>query len=328
MRPATSLFAYQPLPGVLVGHFTDPRRPTGVTVVLTPEGSVGGVDVRGAAPGTRETDLLDPANRVTEVHGVVLTGGSAFGLAAATGVMDWLEAHGYGLPVGPFRVPIVPAAVLFDLFVGDWTIRPDAGSGWAACQAALREQGQAPGQGALGAGAGCTVGKLLGPDGVMPGGVGAASVTAGGVTVSAVVACNAVGDVVDPATGSIVAGARSPGSTRFADVQELLLADRLPGFPPTPVGTNTTIGVVITDAQLDKAGARRLAMSAHDGIARVVRPSHTMLDGDTMFALATGSTARAGDLVTLTALAAVATEQAILSGVRAALAAPPGATGA
>lgn len=321
MSSATPDFSYQPLPGVLVGHFTDPRRPTGVTVVLTPEGSVGGVDVRGAAPGTRETDLLDPANRVTEVHGVVLTGGSAFGLASATGVMDWMEANGHGLPVGPFRVPIVPAAVLFDLFVGDSTIRPDAGSGWAACQAALRAAGAAPAVGSVGAGAGCTVGKLLGPQGVMPGGVGTASVSAGGITVSAIVACNAVGDVVDPATGEIVAGARRPGSAEFADVQALLLADQLPAFPPVPPASNTTIGVVVTDAQLDKAGARRLAMSAHDGIARVIRPSHTMLDGDTMFALATGSAGRSGDLLKLTALAAVATEQAILTGVRAAVAA-------
>ncbi|MGV1004912.1 MAG: P1 family peptidase [Candidatus Nanopelagicales bacterium] len=308
---------YKALPGVLVGHYTDPRRPTGVTVVLTPAGAVGGVDVRGAAPGTRETDLLDPVNTVAEVHGVVLAGGSAFGLAAATGVMDWLEENGHGLAVGPVRVPIVPAAVLFDLFVGDPRIRPDAAAGWAACQAALRTEGQPLAMGAVGAGAGCTVGKVLGIDRAMPSGIGAASVTADGVTVSAIVACNAVGDVLDPRTGQIVAGARvGPGSPEIADTRAALRAGRA---APADPGTNTTIGVIVTDARLDKAGAKRLAISAHDGIARVVRPAHTPMDGDTLFALATGTAPRTPDLLILGSLAEEATEAAILAGVRAAL---------
>ncbi|MEN9316119.1 MAG: hypothetical protein RIS35_2512, partial [Pseudomonadota bacterium] len=201
--------------GIRAGHFTDSRRPTGCTVVLAEAGAVAGVDVRGSAPGTRETDLLDPSNLVDRVHAVLLSGGSAFGLEAATGVVRWLESRGVGFAVGPACVPIVPAAVLFDLWLGDPGIRPDAASGQAACEAA---SGDPPEQGSVGAGAGATVGKLFGPGCVMKGGIGSASVRVAGVTVGAIVAVNAVGDVIDPASGRIIAGAltddrRAPRST-------------------------------------------------------------------------------------------------------------------
>lgn len=232
--------------GLQVGHHTLTARATGCTVVLCPEGAVAGVDVRGGAPGTRETDLLRPENVVPQVHGVLLTGGSAFGLAAADGVMRWLEARGHGLAVGPARVPIVPAAVIFDLWHGDPAVRPDAGAGWAACEAASTA---APAVGAVGAGAGATVGKLWGPAHSMPGGLGTASLTVAGITVAALMVVNALGDVVD-ADGSVIAGARDDAG-RLRRSTDALAAGLLPQrlLP----GTATTIGVVATDAVLDKA---------------------------------------------------------------------------
>src|SRR4051794_34359139 len=191
--------------GIEVGHFTDPRRPTGCTVVLARDGAVGGVDVRGAAPGTRETDLLAPTNLVERVHGVLLAGGSAWGLDAASGVMRWLEEQGAGLDVRFAKLPLVPAAVLFDLYSGDPKIRPDAQAGYEACKAA---SAKAPAEGNVGAGAGAAIGKVFGLERAMKGGIGAASLRVGGVTVGAIVACNAVGDVVDPETGQVIAGAR------------------------------------------------------------------------------------------------------------------------
>ena len=273
------------LPGVLVGHDTDGRRPTGVTVVLLPAGTTGGVAVRGAAPGTRETDLLDPVNTVDVVDAIVLSGGSAYGLDTAGGVMRWLEAQGRGVPVGPALVPIVPAAVIFDLWVGDPTIRPDAASGARACESAVPVS--EAGEGNVGAGSGASVGKLLGPDRAMRGGVGVATLRAHGLTVSAVVVVNAVGDVVDPQSGEVLAGARVA-----ADSLELAgsVASML-GTPTTggPSGANTTVGVVVTDAKLTKAQTTRLAQVAHDGLARSIRPVHTSMDGDTIFAAATGT---------------------------------------
>ena len=219
------------LPGVLVGHHTDPRRPTGVTVVVLPEGSTAGVDVRGAAPGTRETDLLDPVNTVRTVDAIMLAGGSAYGLDAAAGVMRWLEEHDRGVAVGPARVPIVPAAVVFDLDVGDASVRPDAAAGWSACEAAVPIADAQ--EGSVGAGAGATVGKLLGPAGAMRGGVGIANLCAQGVTLTAVVVVNAVGDVVDPGTGTILAGARAAGLDPVDTVAMILGA-------PSPAGGRTT----------------------------------------------------------------------------------------
>jgi len=298
--------------GIEVGHFTDTRRPTGCTVVMVRDGAVGGVDVRGAAPGTRETDLLEPGNTVQTVHAVLLSGGSAWGLDAAGGVMRWLDEHGMGLAVGPARVPIVPAAVLFDLHVGDASIRPDAAAGYAACEAASR---QAPAQGNVGAGAGATVGKMFGMAGAMKGGIGSASVRVGEFTVGAIVACNALGDVVDPATGRILAGARQSDNT-FANTTAQLLAGRTPGqiLP----GTQTTIGLIATDATLDKAQARRLAQVGHDGLARSIHPVHTTSDGDTLFALATG---RVSTPPPMTVLCVMAAEAVAMATVRAVLAA-------
>ncbi len=301
--------------GIEAGHFTDPRRPTGCSVVLARAGAVGGADVRGAAPGTRETDLLDPANLVGVVHAVLLSGGSAWGLDPAGGVMRWLEQQGIGLPVGDAPgqlVPIVPAAVLFDLHVGDARIRPDAEAGYAACAAASR---QPPAQGNVGAGAGATVGKLFGMAHAMKGGIGSASVRVGEVTVGALIAVNALGDVVDPDTGAPIAGARTADGAALRGSVRAVLAGEAP--QAILAGSNTTIGVVATDAPLTKARAQRLAGAGHDGLARAVRPVHTMSDGDTLFALATGQ-APALDFNVLCVMAAEAVQRACVNAVRAA----------
>jgi L-aminopeptidase/D-esterase-like protein len=297
------------LAGLKIGHFTDTRRPTGCTVVLYEPGAVCGVEVRGAAPGTRETDLLHPGAMVEHVHAVLLTGGSGFGLDAAGGVVRWLEEKGRGYAVGPVRVPIVPAAVLFDLWVGDHRIRPDAGAGYAACAAATDA---APEQGNVGAGTGATVGKLFGIERAMKGGLGTASITAGGVTVAAIVAVNAIGDVLDPSSGETLAGARTRDGRHLAGSLRALERGEWPA--PTPAGTATTIGVVATDAVLTKAQAGRLASLAHNGIARCVNPL-TMGDGDTLFAMATGTSGQPVSLTVLGALAAEAVTRAVLSAV-------------
>ena len=305
--------------GLLVGHFTDTRRPTGCTVVLAPHGVVAGVDVRGAAPGTRETDLLAPGNAVQQVHALVLSGGSAYGLDAASGVMRWLEEHGHGLPVGPVRVPIVPAAVVFDLLVDDWSqtgprVRPDAQAGYLACVNASSDPVL---QGNVGAGAGATVGKMNGPDCAMKGGVGSAALTVNGVTVAALVVCNALGDVVDPLTGQLLAGARcAPDRLELLDIRRAQLSGHV--TPQVPLGSNTTIGVVATDAVLTKPQAQRLAQVAHDGLARSIRPVHTPLDGDTLFALGTGTSGQAADMMLLSTLAAEVTAMAVVHAIQAA----------
>jgi L-aminopeptidase/D-esterase-like protein len=294
--------------GIEAGHCTLSDRPTGCSVVLARAGAVGGVDVRGAAPGTRETDLLDPANLIEQVHAVLLTGGSAWGLDAAGGVMRWLEAHGIGLTVGSAPgqiVPIVPAAVLFDLHLGDARVRPGADAGFAACQAAASAGGAPLAQGNVGAGAGATVGKLFGMARAMKGGIGTASVRVGGVTVGALVAVNALGDVRDPATGRLLAGARTAGGEALTDTPRALLAGELP--QAVLAGRNTTIGVIATDARLTKPQARRLAVAGHDGLARAIAPVHTMSDGDTLFALATGL-AEAPNQPSLTVLSHLAAE--------------------
>lgn len=289
------------LPGIRVGHFTDTRRPTGCTVLLCPQGAVAGVDVRGAAPGTRETDLLAPENTVKEVHAILLAGGSAFGLDAAAGVMRWLRERGHGLPAGSsgLRVPIVPAAVLFDLHQGaDPSIHPDEAAGYAACEAALAEP---PAQGRVGAGTGATVSKLLGPGRALPGGIGWASLSVGTVTVNALVAVNAVGDVIDPVTG------------RFRGAADALLRGEAPFHPST--GTATTLGIVATNARLDKAQAKKLAQMSHDGLARTIKPVHTPFDGDVIFSLSTSAIAEA-DLTVLGVMAAEAVAQAVLNAVQ------------
>jgi L-aminopeptidase/D-esterase-like protein len=311
----TSLTSLQ---GILVGHYTDNRRPTGCTVVLCPQGAVAGVDVRGAAPGTRDTDALSPSNTVQEVHGVLLTGGSAYGLDAAGGVMRWLEERGHGLKVGPAIVPIVPAAVIFDLWVDDFSksprIRPDAEAGYLACLAASSEPVE---QGNVGAGAGATLGKLNGPDCAMKGGIGSASLCVHGVTVAALVVCNALGDVVDPQTGQLLAGARvSADSRALLEIRQAQLKGH--GIAKPLAGSNTTIGVVATDAVLTKPQAHRLAQVAHDGLARSIRPVHTPMDGDTLFTLGTGTSGQAADMMLLSTLAAEVTAMAVVNAVRAA----------
>ncbi|WP_458095370.1 P1 family peptidase [Roseomonas sp. WA12] len=311
------------VPGIRVGHFTEARRPTGCTVILAEEGATAGVDVRGAAPGTRETDLLNPAGAVDKVHAVLLSGGSAFGLEAATGVMRWLEERGIGYPAGPARVPIVPAAILFDLSLGDHRIRPDAAAGYAACEAASTAP---PAEGSVGAGTGATVGKLFGMARAMKGGIGTAAVKIGAITVGAVVAVNAVGDVVDPATGQVVAGARDAEGRRPFGATAGVLRGELPAS--MQAGMATTIGVVATDAMLTKAQCQRLAGSAHDGLARTIDPIHTMSDGDTVFALATGRAGLTGNMMALGAIVPHVIAAAVLRAVRAAKAVAPSPPGA
>ena len=301
--------------GIEVGHFTDTRRPTGCSVIIARDGAVAGVDVRGAAPGTRETDLLDPTHLVDKVHAILLAGGSAWGLDAATGVVRWLEEQGVGFDVGVARLPLVPGAVLFDLMVGDASIRPDAAAGYAACEAATTK---APAQGNVGAGAGACVGKIFGMNRAMKAGIGTASLTVGGVTVGALIAVNALGDVVDPGSGQVIAGARTRNGKALLDSRRALLR----GESPLPVlaGTNTTIGVIATDATLTKAQATRLAVMAHDGLARSINPVHTMSDGDTLFALGTGRAGKPLGMMTLGTMAAEATAMAVVRAARSATA--------
>jgi hypothetical protein len=266
---------------------------------------------------------LHPSNTVQEIHAVLLSGGSAFGLDAASGVMRWLEEQGHGLAVGPVRVPIVPAAVVFDLWVDDFEssaflsgqrARPDAQAGYQACLAA--SNAPVP-QGNVGAGAGATIGKLNGPHCAMKGGLGSASLTVNGVTVAALVVCNALGDVVDPRTGRLLAGARNaPDSRELLDIRQAQLKGHATPSPTT--GSNTTIGVVATDAVLSKPQAHRLAQVAHDGLARSIYPVHTPMDGDTLFALGTGASGQTADMMLLSTLAAEVTAMAVVNAVQAA----------
>jgi L-aminopeptidase/D-esterase-like protein len=298
--------------GLAVGHFTHPGRPTGCTVILAPGGATAGVDVRGAAPGTRETDLLRPENLVQAVHAVVLSGGSAFGLAAATGVVRWLEEQGIGFPTGVANVPIVPAAVLFDLPVGDAAIRPDAESGYLAAQRATTDPVE---EGDVGAGAGATVGKIARIGRAMKAGIGSASfrlssTPSSPLVVGALAAVNAFGDVVNPATGRVIAGVRTPDGAGLADARELIRAGAAGGG--FPVGSNTTLVVVATNATLTKTEATKVAQMAQDGLARAISPVHTPSDGDVVFALATGARGGPADLLTIGALAADAAANAIV----------------
>lgn len=308
------------IPGIKVGHAHDLDAITGCTAILCEKGAVGGVDQRGGGPGTRETDLLNPVNNVEVVHAVMLSGGSAYGLDTAGGAMRFLEENGFGYPVGPHLVPIVPAAILFDLFIGDGKKRPDAEMGYRACQNASSEP---PTQGSVGAGTGATVGKMLGMGQSTKGGIGTASVElSGGVRVGAIVAVNAVGDVIDPDSGGIVAGARSlkkgplkiGGDQLFADSLELMKGLVGRTIFDLAARANTVIGVVATNAKFNKAQANRMAAMAQNGVVRAIRPASTMHDGDTMFALATGD--KKADLNIVGAYAAQVVQQAILNGVR------------
>jgi L-aminopeptidase/D-esterase-like protein len=299
------------IPGIKVGHATHIEGATGCTVVICPSGTVGGVDVRGGGPGTRETDLLHPTRHVEHISAVLLSGGSAFGLAAADGVMRYLEEHDIGYKTIPgFVIPIVPTAIVFDLMIGQRGIRPDAEMGYAACEAATSEPVQ---QGNVGAGTGCTVGKMRGPEFATKSGIGSASMAIDdNLIVAALVAVNAVGDVIDE-QGQIMAGLREPpDGNRFSSTMEVIKKMTTPAV----AHENTVIGVVATNAQLSKAHVNKVAQMSHDGIARAVNPAHTMMDGDTIFALATGEISANVNVVG--AYAAHVTASAIRNAIRAA----------
>lgn len=292
--------------GVLVGHAHDLTALTGVTAVLTPGGSVVGVAVEGSAPGTRETDLCRPGNLVTHAHAVLLCGGSAFGLAAADGAMRWLEERGHGFPTGAARVPIVPAAVLYDLAIGDARVRPTAEMGYAACEAATSGP---VARGCVGAGTGCTAAKIQGLARATKTGIGSASVVvAGRFTVGAIVALNPFGDVWEGQR--IIAGSTAADGSGFVSTTSLLLG----GLNGGAAGENTTIGVVAVDGWLGKDEANKVARMAHDGLARTISPIHTMYDGDTLFCLATGG--EPIDVNLAGTAAAIATELAVLDAVK------------
>ncbi|RPJ17605.1 MAG: peptidase S58 family protein [Chloroflexi bacterium] len=312
--------------GIEVGHAQDEEALTGCTVIICRKGAVAGVDVRGGAPGTRETDLLDPVNLVEKVHAVVLAGGSAYGLDAATGVMRYLEEQKIGFNTGVAKVPIVPAAILYDLSLGRADVRPDSAMGY---RAAALASSHPPAEGNAGVGMGASVGKMFGGSLSMKAGAGTASVDIGaGVIVGALVAVNAWGDVVDPQTNEIIAGLRSGkvGPLRvgkkdhFADTLAMLKTRMGRAVLGYTARANTVIGVVATNAKLTKAQATKVAQMAQDGIARTIRPAHTMLDGDVIFALSTGT--KMADVSSIGAFAAEALAEAILRAVR--MAAPMG----
>jgi len=295
------------IPGIRVGHDTNLEAATGCTVILCDTPAIGGVDVRGGAPATRETELLHPLNLVEQVDAVVLTGGSAYGLDAASGVMRYLEEQGLGYDTGVARVPIVPAAAIFDLGFGSASIRPNAEAGYQACKNATAEPVM---QGNIGAGTGATVGKMAGPSFMMKGGLGSAStLLSDGTLVGALVVVNALGDIIDPQTQKVVAGARNPAGHGF--------------LAANPFG-NTTIAVVATSASLTKGQTNKIAQMAHDGIAQTIRPAHTMFDGDTIFGLTMGpklqnmmnSTIAASQVSTIGAAAATTLARAIIKAVR------------
>ncbi len=299
--------------GIAVGHYTDVHRATGCTVILCEGGAVAGVDVRGASPGTRETDLLHPTATVPRVQGVLLSGGSAFGLMAAEGVVRYLRENGVGHDARGITVPIVPAAILFDLHMSQEAV-PGPDDAYQACTVAT---GERPGEGTVGAGTGATAAKLLGRAGFVKAGIGTAGLVLGdGTTVGAIVANNAVGGVSDARSGCLIAGPRAADGSMSDATETILAPDWKP--PPMPAGTNTTIGVVATDAALSKAQASRVASAAHDGLAMAVRPAHTVHDGDAFFALATGNAdddSTPPDLDRITAAAAITVAAAIVRSI-------------
>lgn len=302
--------------GIKVGHHTLADHPTGCTVIVAEAGAVAGVDVRGSAPGTRETDLLNPIDTVQQVHAIVLSGGSAYGLDTATGVMRYLEEKNIGFPIGGGVVPIVPAAVIFDLVVNPGKVRPDAACGYAAAKAATTG---AVAEGNVGAGAGASVGKLLGSTGkAMKGGIGSASIELpNGLVVAALVVVNAVGNVVDPNTGETIAGARTLDGTGFIDVRALLRTTKAGDLAPSPL-QNTTLAVVATNAQLTKLQATRIAQRAHDGYGRAIYPAHLSFDGDAIFTMATGTWKDPADVDQIGTLAGDLVAESIVRAVRAA----------
>lgn len=301
------------IPGLRTGHAQDETAGTGCTVVVCEAGAVAGVDVRGGAPGTRETDLLDPGNLVERIHAVVLAGGSAFGLDAASGVMELLEQRGIGFDVGVTKVPIVCSAVLFDLLCGNCSRRPDQAMGRQAAENAF-DPSYVPLRGSVGAGTGATIGKFYGLNCAMRGGIGAFAYRTGALMVGALVAVNCLGDVLEPGTGRILAGAWNRSEHRFLGTEIAVM--EMSQTQKNVFAGNTTIGIVATNARLTKAQAGKLASMAHDGYARSMRPSHTMADGDTIFALSTGDVE--AEMNTLGALASRTMEEAVADAVRSA----------
>ena len=301
------------IPGFKVGHAQDMEALTGCTVILCPPNTVGGIDQRGGAPGTRETDLLHPVHLVNQVNAILLTGGSAYGLDAAAGVMRFCEENGMGFTFGPSRVPIVPAATLFDLYIGDPKVRPDGEMGYQACLNASEDQ---PEEGNVGAGTGAVVGKILSLKMAMKSGIGTASVDiGGGGKVAAIVAVNAFGDVIDPETSEIIAGAR--GLKGFADtlkVMKSFVGRKVMSF--ASAADNTVIGAVATNVKLNKEQITKVAQMAHNGLARTIRPAFSLFDGDTVFALSAGEVEMDPNIVG--AYAAIAYQEAILRAVRSA----------
>ncbi|HEC91786.1 MAG TPA: peptidase S58 family protein [Candidatus Atribacteria bacterium] len=297
------------VPGIKVGHSQDLKAGTGCTVIICEKGAVGGVDVRGGAPGTRETDLLNPINLVDKIHAIYLGGGSAFGLDGASGVMKYLEEKDIGFDVGLTKVPIVPGAVLFDLAVGDYRVRPDAKMGYEACLNASDAEVR---QGNIGAGTGATVGKLFGGFRCMKSGLGTASFKSQELIVGALVAVNCLGDVIDPETGEIIAGVLTEDRKGFAHTMSFLR--NFPQKTQDNFSKNTTIGVIAANAKLTKAGATKVAMMAQDGYARTISPAHTMFDGDTIFCVATGEVEAGANVVG--ALAAEVMARAIVKAVK------------
>lgn len=292
---------------IKVGHSQSEVGMTGCTVVICEKGATGGVDVRGSAPGTRETDLLRPENMVDRIHAVVLSGGSAFGLEASSGVMNYLEENNTGFDTGITKVPIVTSAVIFDLNIGDHRIRPDLKMGYEAAKSATSEERR---QGNIGCGIGATVGKILGPAHAMKSGLGSATVKAGGIIVSAIVAVNSSGDIFDYETGKQIAGVYDYDKKEMLNTYSIMKAQHMPaGFPMR----NTTIAVVATNVILTKAEANKLASMAHNGFARSINPVHTMFDGDTIFAMATNEVP--GDVSLIGTMASEAISQAITNAI-------------
>lgn len=295
--------------GIKVGNAQNINGPTGCTVVICEDGASAGVDVRGGSPGTRETDLLDPVNLVDKIHAVVLSGGSAFGLDAASGAMQYLEERNIGFDVSVTKVPIVCSAVLFDLVIGDHRIRPDKDMGYEACKNAELNECK---EGNVGAGTGATVGKILGPNNSMKGGLGCYALQVGELQVGAVIAVNCLGDVIDPSTGKIIAGVLKEDKISFANTEEIMISRY--GEKKNLFSGNTTIGVVVTNGKFTKSEMNKVASMAHNGYGRAMRPAHSIFDGDTIFTMATGKVD--ADINVVGLLAARVVEQAVVRAVK------------
>ncbi|WP_338596772.1 P1 family peptidase [Clostridium baratii] len=295
---------------IKLGHAQNEKGLTGCSVIICEDGATGGVDVRGGAPGTRETDLLDPSEMIEKIHAIVLSGGSAYGLEASTGVMEYLEEHNVGFDVSVCKVPIVCSAVLFDLAFGDFKVRPDKKMGYEACINSETYNDDVNGN--IGAGFGATVGKILGPSTSMKGGLGTFAVEINGLQVGAIVAVNCLGDVVDPSNSNILAGALNKKNNEFLNSESILLSNIK--SPKEPFKGNTTIGLIVTNGKFSKAQAKKIASMAHNGFARTMRPAHTMFDGDTIFTMATNKVD--ADVTTVGMIAANVMEKAVIRAIK------------